>query len=256
MQAKSSLSPLSFILSKREGNKTMKKSLAYTFLFWLLIADLASAGDYKIVFGWTFEVCQAYLKNLNSFPDEPPMVCERKLNPQLADFTKPQWQPLDAMKHLDLVKQIDRTMFRVTAEEFARNLEKWTALFTEHIKKGRIRLSIIQLDLDQDGSADTVLRYDYGECDHTNQTTFAHPSGRRFFVVNGEMTHIDEKKTQWLPLAGRPDMFLFKGQTFIDAWAGNLGFKDGQITVYTPVPLPGRAPCTLKYQDSSSRRTR
>ena len=60
-------------------------------LFWLLIADMASAGDYALVVGKGIDVCEAYLKNLNSFPNDPPMVCERKVNPKFPEFSKPVW---------------------------------------------------------------------------------------------------------------------------------------------------------------------
>ena len=36
-------------------------------VLWLLIADVATAGSYTLVVGKGIEVCEAYLKNLNSF---------------------------------------------------------------------------------------------------------------------------------------------------------------------------------------------
>ena len=62
-------------------------------ILWLLMADVATAGDYVLMVGKTFEVCEAYLKNLDSFPKHPPMVCDRPLNPKLSDFSMPAWQP-------------------------------------------------------------------------------------------------------------------------------------------------------------------
>ncbi len=48
-------------------------------MLWLLMADLATAGDYVLVIGKGFEVCESYLENLNSFPNHPPMVCDRSM---------------------------------------------------------------------------------------------------------------------------------------------------------------------------------
>ncbi len=86
-------------------------------MLWLLIADVATAGSYVLAIGKGIEVCEAYLKNLNSFPKHPPMVCDRPLNHQFTDFNKPAWKELDGQEHLELLKQIWRSFDNLTVEQ-------------------------------------------------------------------------------------------------------------------------------------------
>ncbi len=124
--------------------KSMRRgsSLALGVL-WLLIADVATAGDYVLMLGKGIEVCEAYLKNLNSFPDDPPMVCERKVNPKFSEFSKPIWQPQDALEHLNLLEQIEQQISQHSEpeEDFIRGREKRVVWFKERIVNGQIRLA-------------------------------------------------------------------------------------------------------------------
>ena len=124
--------------------KSMRRgsSLALGVL-WLLIADVATAGDYVLMLGKGIEVCEAYLKNLNSFPDDPPMVCERKVNPKFSEFSKPIWQPQDALEHLNLLEQIEQQISQHSEpeEDFIRGREKREVWFKERIVNGQIRLA-------------------------------------------------------------------------------------------------------------------
>src|SRR5207244_2656660 len=96
----------------------MKKAVAYFFLLAQLIPGTVFAGDYKMVLGKGIEVCEAYLKNLNSFPKAPPMVCERPLNPELKDFQKPEWKALDVGENFALLKEILRYSYKEKGGDF------------------------------------------------------------------------------------------------------------------------------------------
>ena len=235
----------------------MKKPVAFAFFLWLLIADLVSAGDYKLVLGKGIEVCEAYLKNLNSFPKAPAMVCERPLNPDLRELRRPNWESLRVMDNLDLLGQVERHLRRMTQEQFEQQKEDWLATVKQRVTKHLLRMSLTKLDVDKDGLLEDVVLYENPvDCDAKNETTFAHPGGRAIFVLTSDGTQIDHKATELaFPTGGgRPDFFIYKGQVYQTTWAGNLGFKDGQIDVYTPVPLPGRRPCEYKYTDGYKRR--
>jgi len=212
----------------------MKKAVAYFFLLAQLIPGTVFAGDYKMVLGKGIEVCEAYLKNLNSFPKAPPMVCERPLNPELKDFQKPEWKALDVGENFALLKN--------------------------NITDRQIKLSVTQLDVDLDGKLENVLRHEIDTCDPANESLFATPGGREFFVLNEEKTKIDVQKTKKIHLGGRLDIFLYKGQISIDGWGGNLGFKDGVIYVYTIEPYATPPSwhtvhrCDYNYAPSKSQR--
>ncbi len=193
-------------------------------ILWLLMADLATAGDYVLVLGKGIEVCEAYLKNLNSFPNDPPMVCERKVNPKFPEFSKPTWQPLDALEHLDLLEQIQRQKLSHIEEEYIRNREKLIAWFKEHIVSGRIRLALADIDIEQNGTTakETVLQHEYANCDPANESDFSGLTGREFYVLNPQKTQIDVEKSKSIHFYDRADIFLFKDRVYLTHWGGAL----------------------------------
>ena len=234
----------------------MRKPICFAFLLWLLMADLATAGDYKLVLGKGIEVCEAFLKNLNSFPNDPPMVCERKINPKFPEFSTPTWQPLDAQEHLALIEEIERWKPYETGFDDPIQREKMLAQITERIKNGVIRLTVTDLDIDEDGVAETVLKYEYADCDPANESQFAGMSGRSFYVLAAEKMTLDKGKSGNFSMRIRGDIFLFKKHTYITVWSGNLGFKDGLLSVYRPFSLIGHEPgrCDYRHKASKTRR--
>lgn len=225
-------------------------------MLWLLMADLATAGDYVLMVGKGIEVCEAYLKNLNSFPNDPPMVCERKINPKFAEFSEPIWQPLDALEHFDLLEQIERqrTIYR---EEYDRNREKNMAWLKERIATGQIRLATTNLDIEQFGTITTqvVLQHTFADCDPTNESHFAHSAGRTLYVLNAERTQLDVEKSKNISYLGRADVFLFKNRMYLTQWGGNMGFKNGTLSVLPPLGRIGYpSSCDYRYKARPNRR--
>lgn len=233
----------------------MKKSLAITCVIWVLATDLATAGDYTLILGKGVEVCEAFLKNLNSFPNDPPMVCERKVNPKFPAFSKPIWQPLDATKHLDLIEQIERWKPYETGFEDPNRREEILARIKERIANGDIRLATTELDIEQDGVSETVLKYEYADCDPMSESHFAFRPGRAFYVLGVSKMQIDREKSMSVNIFDRADIFLFKGRVYLTHWGGDLGFVNGTLSVYHPLSVvgqPGR--CDYRYKASKARR--
>lgn len=235
-------------------------------MLWLLIADVATAGNYLLAIGKGIEVCEAYLNNLNSFPKHPPMVCDRPLNPKLTDFSKPQWQPLEVWPNRHLLRQARRNepfYFQLSDEEFEKQdpYDKWEATMQARLAERAMTFETADLDVDQDGTTETVLRFDIAfPCDPTNESQFATPAGILFYILTPDGQGIDGQKTRlMLPAqAGRPDLFLYKGRVFVSHWAGNLEFKDGQLGVISKVYIAPMVPdyknCKYEYHASGKRR--
>lgn len=237
-------------------------------LLWLLIADVATAGSYTLFVGKGIEVCEAYLKNLNSFPKHPPMVCDRPLNPKFTEISRPKWQPLEFWPNRHLLRQAIRNKpfyAKYSDDEFEKvePREKWEANLKAGMAAQTMTFGLASLDVDRDGTPETVLRFDTGfRCDPTNESTFANPgSSIEYYVLSTDQQQIDRTKTELtFPIAGgRPDLFLFRGQVYATSWVGNLGFQDGMIYVDTPfvtkpIPMPALRPCHYKFGGASTRR--
>jgi hypothetical protein len=226
-------------------------------LLWLLMADLATAGDYVMVVGKGFEVCEAYFKNLNSFPNHPPMVCERPLNPKLTAFSKPGWQPVDILQNLDLLRLVEQTLRGLTDEQFDAKKEEWLAQTREAVERHLLTLSTASLDVDRDGKEETVVEYKQVDCDPKNQATYSTPSGSKLFALTPDHRGLDVWKSgNFNPIGGRPELFLFKDQVYLTTWAGGPNFRGGELWVLTPNHVPGmdKQTCKFTYKPSSQRR--
>jgi hypothetical protein len=212
------------------------RSILVLGVLWLLIADVATAGEYVLMLGKGIEVCEAFLKNLNSFPDDPPMVCDRKVNPKFPEFSKPAWQPLDALKNLDLIEQIERWKPYETEFKDPKRREEILASIKARIENGEVQLAVTKLDIEQNGTTtkETVLRYEYADCNPANESHFTHSAGRRLYALNAERTQIDIEKSENIRYLGRADVFLFKDHVYLTQWGGHPGFRDGTLSISPP----------------------
>ena len=118
-----------------------------------------------------------------------------------------------------------------------------------------------ELDLDLEGVKEPVLHYyEHGLCDPLNESQFAIPYGSKFYILTPDLQNIDREKTRlMLPdQAGRPDLFLYKGRVFESHWAGNYGFRDGQLSVmsnvYVAPMVPDYKGCKYKYHATAKRK--
>jgi hypothetical protein len=72
-----------------------------------------------------------------------------------------------------------------------------------------------------------------------------------------EGLRLDDEKTRRVNTTiGRPEMFLYKGQVFMDAWGGYIGGDEryGQLRVYDVTSSTGGVPCQYKYAKADLRR--
>ncbi|MBI4002005.1 MAG: hypothetical protein HY348_09505 [Nitrospira defluvii] len=242
--------------------KTMKRGSGVLLgLLWVLIADVATAGNYTLVVGKGIEVCQAYLRNLHSFPMHPPVVCERPLNPKLSAFSRPKWKPLEFWPNRHLLRQALRqrpSNLQYSDEEYEKlePYDKWESNIRERMKERNMTLATAELDVDQDGKKDIVLRFDTGwPCDPMDEGNFAIPGGIELYVLTPDGRGIDGKSTYaTLPVrAGRPDVVGYKGKWYVTTWAGDMNFTEAQLDIITVESVP-RQRCQFKYTGQAQRR--
>lgn len=238
----------------------MKKIVTLLFILVFIYPVSGFAGEYVLqkrfptgVKDHTFEVaeknievCKAYEKNLNSFKDLPyAMVCERKINPELTDFKKPEWKELDLWENREKVKEIAKFLWY--KDKF--DEEKWLAKFKQDIEEKKPSLSETWIDINNDGKIDHVLRYDYLKCDPTNPIHFKSAGGKTIVVWDDNKNQLDDRfKT--LFMRSMYDIFIYKERVYLDHFYGDLGLKDGKLYVFDSVMGDlGAITCVYKYKN-------
>lgn len=220
----------------------MKKYFVSIVAFIFLLPVYILAGEYVLVKGEGTEVCEAYKRNLNSFNlyNEYIMACERKLNPQFTDFQKPEWRKMDLRENIELLKRIELFLgnYVVTSD----NVKGWEEYIESRIKEEYISIDLCQIDINNDGKKENVIKYNYGSCPGGNQY------GAALLVLNDDRTKIDIQKTK--PLLQNPrtlkngplsegwegtmyDIFIYKKKAYFDRWRYGDISSDGKTIIDT-----------------------
>ena len=227
----------------------MKKSLAYTVLFWLLIADLATAGDFgvfEMLEGQGVELCEACFKALEALPSDL-TGCERPYDPELG-LSAPEWTELEPQKHLALLKQV---MLLVIPPDALRGIEgtiydgeNFRQEIKSLMKQERIQFALAKMDIDNDGRPEPVLKFRHGGCGDPHpgpgSATF-----QALIALRPDRKAIDQIKTNVVTQNGgkRPghpagnvfsqiyDVFNYQGQLYFDRW-DNDGLEPDTFSVY------------------------
>lgn len=186
----------------------------------IALADVAYAGRYEIVKGKGVDVCEAYRKNLNSFNLHEPMICERQISPEMKDFQKPEWKELDAWENRQLVRKINRFLGIGMAEDWENSL-KWD------IEHRHLVMYLSQIDIDNDGQRENMLKFAEGSCPMTRQY------GTSLLVLSEDKKDIDIKTVPLMQntkvVPGGPisegwefsmyDIFLYRSKIYFDRWS-------------------------------------
>jgi len=176
---------------------------------------------YELVDGRKIKVCKAFEENLNSFDERSyPLRSERMIAPQFEDFGKPQWVEVTAPENGLYLGMIARFL-RVTAPGSVP-----VGPYGGWRRRGVERASI---DIDNDGTEETVLRYSEGK--YRFKET---PTSRLLFVLNKKKDAIDIKASEHLMqnrakmlagyLPGRwqqamYDVFSYRNKIYFDRWS-------------------------------------
>lgn len=230
-------------------------------LLWLLMANLATAGGYEIVYGRGQELCEVCLKNLQEMTEHP--ACERTYDAELG-LAAQEWKPFDVSKHLGAMKQVMK--FLGTGNEFAKDdyvmgEEQYEMYVRRIVGDGLQQVSLALVDIDNDGRLDNVLRWAGGPCNRRGQGgsgAYAAP----IVVLKKDLNGIDRVKTDLvMQNPGREvrmpgdtnykmySVFTYKGKTYFDRWNDTLIHGENQrftLTVYESQGGKTKKRCQLK----------
>jgi hypothetical protein len=163
------------------------------------------------------DVCSAYLDNLNAKPiDVDAIDCGRPVNPGYEAFRKPDWKSLDPSKHAPLIRKFDRAFFHKPSAADADEL--WAQRFEKLVTDKQILLYVTRIDVDGDGSLETLVKYERAGSCANNSPRYVKESGLRIFVVNEALTDLAGPSRDGIFLIPgvRHDAFLYGGKPYFD----------------------------------------
>lgn len=205
----------------------------------LQLCDALSAAEYKLIKGRQFELCRTLEQNLNSFKDQPPMVCERKFNPRFKDFSVPKWEPLDPKANMDLLEQIYKEKIligwgvpreRVDTAWLHQAWEKRKPEVEQKIANRQLSLSKARFDLAHKGEQVTVLKLVDDGCDPVKQFAFVNQPDPTFHVFDENTGKVDPRYRDTVNFTA--DAFFYQGRIRLATWSGNPNLKGPELDVY------------------------
>jgi hypothetical protein len=237
------------------------RSIAVLLVWWLLFAIDAHAEDYKLVLGEGVDVCNACKQNLERMTKHP--ACEREYSTELGLET-PGWKPFDVSQHLGAMKQVLK--YLATGNEFAKDdyvmgEEQYEARLRESVARGVQWVYLAQVDIDNDGQLDQVLRMPSKECNRRNQGyNLAYDTP--IVVLKNDLSGLDRTKSDlaeqglYKKAGQRGDptyqmygVFTYKGKTYFDRW-NDVGREDESqrftLSVYQSKAGKTKKLCQLK----------
>lgn len=198
----------------------MRRKMILVLILFLLPVSVF-AGEYVLVKGKGVEVCEAYKKNLESFNEPEPMVCERKINPEFKDFEKPVWEKIDLEKNRELFRAIEIKTIRLAENHPEADLDnsiQW------HKDRNYEHIKVTKIDIDNDGIEDEVLIYSYDSC-YTSRyfitDLYVLTKDRSMIDVNNPTDKLIEatigrgENSRGYMLA---DIFKYKNTTYVDLY--------------------------------------
>ena len=236
-------------------------------LLWLLMADLASAGDYEIIVGKGVELCEACLQNLLRQSAEE-AVCDRRYAPELG-FGQPDWNVLDLEKDVELYKRVTNLVDR-GKEDFPKpdlGDPKERTAFLQMKRNTRTTLSAANIDIDNDGRLDYVLKYQSGNCGRNFHGYYPFFYESALVVAVGDQRAIDYPKSDLLTQAPLLEdtkakykdkwrigvsnfrmyqVFTYKGLVYFDLWDGSGGPDTNTLSIYEAKQGQARRVCQIR----------
>lgn len=240
-------------MRRRMKDKSNIKILAMLII--LFFSQLSIASTYHLKEGKDIKFCQEYRENLNSFESVKyrPMRCERKISDNYPELKSPIWAQLAPDDALDYIK--------VAMEFFSPGQWRENSLdYRNHIlgrlKRRAFVLSLSEIDIDNDGEIETILRYEDGNCE-LEAGQWAAP----LLVLNKDKISIDAAKTRRLlqnkyktdqDKIGRWSyamygVILYKNKSYFDRWSDDESEK-GILDVYLLNDSNVKQICEFRYQ--------
>ncbi len=201
------------------------------------------------------EMCTELEKSLNSFPDKPPMVCERYFNKDLG-FTTPNWQPVPEEKiDWEALKNVFYFQARRSykAEDMEFHWSKYERELKSLLNEEKPFLWEAKFDVDNNGEIEHVFMNNSRDYSCTVDRYYGNGyGGPNNFILDSGGKKFDES----YEALGARGLFQYKGKTYSIRWnqhdgVGHDMYGDLQIDIlFKPRQLFGwsnERGCSFKF---------
>lgn len=220
------------------------------FLIFVIIVNIFSvellAGEYIAERGKRFSLCRDLAANLNTFKNEPPLICGLKFSPKFKDFRFPKWQPLDVNKNMNIFDEILHH----------KKSRPYTPWIQKLLEQGQVTLGRAMIDFNFDGKKNQVYRMEMKSCQNREEKIIKNIKrglwrGPDIFIWpyeavsdSGAFTNFKRSNTPY-------DLLYYKGRPYLYRW-DNVGF--GGIAVWETNNFGGKESyssrwvCLIEYE--------
>ncbi|MCP4493976.1 MAG: hypothetical protein GY820_42745 [Gammaproteobacteria bacterium] len=221
----------------------------------LFFSSMSIAGGYLLTEGKDIRFCQEYKENLNSFDsvEYRPMRCERKISDHSPELKSPIWTQIEPEDSWEYIKI---TMEFLSPGQWRENDIGFRNFILGRFKRRSLTVKLSEIDIDNDGEVESILRYEDGNCE-LEAGLWAAP----LVVLNKGKASIDAAKTEKLAQnKSRRDqnkigrwgyamygVILYRENTYFDRWSDDESEK-GILDVYQLKGANVKKFCEFKYQ--------
>ena len=194
------------------------------------------ADNYDLIKGQDNEICETFLKYLNSFKPKRPMVCGLLENQNIKDFNLPSWKRLNVSKNMMIFEQtfkLSRQKSYSSEKELSGEWNDYVNTIPSLINGNKVSLDFSNFDIDNDGNIEKVLKFNENNCDEKTHSDFVFSPGEILQVIDDKNTKVLPGYKKLLRFISYP--FIYKDKTYFSNWEG--GYKDnkeliGKLHVY------------------------
>lgn len=224
-------------------------------LFALLVAGTVSAGKYELIKGKGVEVCEMYERNLNFFNYESPMRCTREISPTVKDLKKPKVKEMDLWENRDLVRKIDE-LYGWNYFNANENFEEWVNALKRRIRSKHTALQLLEIDIDNDGKTESVLKYYDGKCESAKSyaiSILVATKGQSALDIgrSEQLFRNPGKSNEYVTgnwLYAMYDVFSYKNEAYFDRWS-DYRSDTGVLRVFKAERNRTKEVCVYRYHD-------
>lgn len=172
----------------------------------LIISLPSAAADYVVTKGERFELCRELADNLNTFKDEPPLLCGLKFNPKFTNFRSPKWEMMDARENIEVAQMVLHST----------PLSKWDQA---RLDEGKLVLQKGDVDINFDGRTNVVYRVELLDCDPAKENPAIYGSRNVYIhpIENDPDSRAFRAATERTLMPY--DIFYYKGRPYLYSWS-------------------------------------